>query len=191
LNGMNISNKVIFCPYLDLMQRFAPKDENDSNCIRKLSDIKDFLERYLPDDFTYLDARDIDIGAKTQAALALGLVGEGRAYMVKQTVYDGTNTGKVFRCGLEGLEQEFFLVESKEPFKPEFYFDAEEKVAGVLKTYRFDSNAQKLVLEGEYLLKPEELAQYCLGIGELHLYSLDEARKKEEVPVALELLAAG
>ena len=71
------------------------------------------------------------------------------------------------------------------------YFDAEEKVAGVLKTYRFDSNAQKSVLEGEYLLKPEELAQYCLGIGELHLYSLDEARKKEEVPVALGSFAAG
>lgn len=154
-NGsLTISDKHIFHNYLTA----ALKAYNKANPGNKIRNFSKLAEMLVPNDFSCHDASSLVIGSKSQMALAAG-----DAYLVKQSIYDGTEVGKVVKVGkmLQGVEAEFFLYKVR-PFEMHKYLDLKEddfinpkeKVIGILRTY--EPGTDKSVRK-EYVVTPKDL----------------------------------
>ncbi len=149
-----VSDKHVFHNYLT-------KSLREYNKVNKDNKLKNFLrlaEMLVPTDFSASDGSSLIIGSKSQMALAAG-----DSYLVKQTVYDGTEVGKVVKVGkmLEGVEAEFFLykildseIQKYSHLKEEAFFNPKEKVIGILRTYK--PGLDKSV-RNEYVITPKEI----------------------------------
>jgi hypothetical protein len=168
-----LSRKVMFAYVKKLTEKFGIDE----------SGITRLLKRYVPYDFSKVGGtteEDIEIGAKTKAAIATALVGKnGDCYFLKQTVYDGTSIGKLCKFGKQGLEYELFAIKTENKFAADFYLDQEESVVLTFKTYQFNDKKQRVEKTGEYLVKPRDLLDYWSGnVRQMHLYDVEANREQ-------------
>lgn len=147
-----ISDKHIFHNYLTK----ALRECNRANPDRKLKNFSKLAQMLVPKDFSSSDGSSLTIGSKSLMALAAG-----DSYVVKQTVFDGTEVGKVIKIG-KGVEAEFFLYKipkSELPkyarLTPDSFFNPKEKVIGILRTYvpGLDKSVRN-----EYVVTPKDIA---------------------------------
>jgi hypothetical protein len=89
------------------------------------------------------------------------VLGGGRVYMIKQTVYDHGDIGKTVMFDKNGLAAEFFLAREeglsdslREGINEGSYFDADDRTVGVLRTYHPHDKFERK----EYLVPPASLA---------------------------------
>ncbi len=149
--SLTVSDKHIFHNYMTV----ALKQYNKANPSRRIRNFSKLAEMLVPKDFSSSDGSSLAIGSKSQMALAAG-----DAYLIKQSVYDGTEVGKVVKIGkmLEGIDGEFFLCKVPESnskyIKEDDFIDPKERVVGVLRAYKpgFDKSTRS-----EYLIKLKDL----------------------------------
>lgn len=91
------------------------------------------------------------------------LLGGGKVYMIKQTVYDHGDIGKVAVFGKDGLEAEFFLGKAEElpetlrkQVTESSYIDQQAGVVGVLRTYQPNDKLER----EERIVSPDEIGLY-------------------------------
>jgi hypothetical protein len=151
---LTISDKHVFHNYLK-KSLTAYNKANPNNKLRSFSQLAEML---VPNDFSAHDGSSLSIGSKSLMAIAAG-----DSYVIKQTVYDGTEVGKVVKVGkmLEGIDAEFFLYKVPDQelndythLNDEDFFNPKEKVVGVLRTYKpgFDKSARN-----EFVITPKDL----------------------------------
>ncbi len=130
----------------------------------EIRNFADALGRYLPPDFVHFGATSLqfrEIGCRTSSAMMVPiLAGEGIAYILKQTVYDHGDVGKVVVADKNGIAAEFFLakVDGLSPklrtvVRDDSYFDRQEGIVGVLRTYAPGDKSSRC----EYLIPPAAL----------------------------------
>ncbi|MEM4267175.1 MAG: hypothetical protein QW404_03925, partial [Candidatus Nanoarchaeia archaeon] len=146
-----ISDKHIFHNYLTK----ALKEYNKAHPNMKVKRFSDLAKKLVPKDFSHSDGSSLIIGSKSQMALAAG-----DSYLIKQTVYDGAEVGKVVKIG-KGVEAEFFLYkipDSELPkysyLKDEDFFNPKKKVVGILRTYKPGIDKSE---RNEYIITPKEV----------------------------------
>ncbi|MFH1332115.1 MAG: hypothetical protein ABIH63_02410 [archaeon] len=154
-NGsVTISDKHVFHNYLTVTLKAYNKANPDSK-IRTFSQLAELL---VPKDFSSHDASSLAIGSKSQMALAAG-----DSYLIKQSVYDSTEVGKVVKVGkmLQGVEAEFFLyrvepsdTEKYMDLKEEDFINPKEKVIGILRTYKPGTDKS---VRAEYVITPKDI----------------------------------
>ncbi len=151
-NGeLMISDKHIFHNYMTK----ALKEYNKANPEKKVKNFSELAKKLVPKDFTHSDGSSLIIGSKSQMALAAG-----DSYLVKQTVFDGTEVGKVVKIG-KGVEAEFFLYEVPESelhryahLKKTDFFNYGKRVIGILRTYSPGLDKSE---RNEYVITPKDL----------------------------------
>jgi hypothetical protein len=130
---------------------------------------------YLPHDFVGFADTAIDLkrlGGRTRHAVTTPvLLGGGKVYMIKQTVYDGGNVGKTVMFDKDGLAAEFFLAKAdglspglRAAVRDSSFFDRQEGVVGVLRSYGPGDKRER----SEYLVPPAGLS---MSIAKLRSYA--------------------
>ncbi|MBI4739199.1 hypothetical protein HY772_06620 [Candidatus Woesearchaeota archaeon] len=145
----------------------------------------------LPSDFLYMNSNRIvseeeryNIGTRTQAAFAAAQFGGKKAYVLKQTVIDGTGVGKVALFDASGLRAEFFLYRSSREeiervygsLNDEDYFSPKQKVIGLLRTYGNDKFSEK---RNEFVITPKDLGLSLREISYLRDRSAPKTERNE------------
>jgi len=130
----------------------------------EIRNFADVLGRYLPPDFVHFGATSLqfrEIGCRTSSTMMVPiLAGQGMAYLLKQTVFDHGDVGKVVVADKNGIAAEFFLAKADElspklrtVVRPDSYFDRQEGIVGVLRTYSSGDKRSRC----EYLIPPSAL----------------------------------
>jgi hypothetical protein len=161
-----ISNKVFIHALVQSVLR--------DNAIRTIEKLQ---REYLPSDYLNKAPADDDfIGTKTQNALCAGLRG-GRGYLIKQTAFGKTSTGKVCLFDHTGLRAEFYLKQDLDEMHPRsHYFHPIKRIIGVLnESPTRDNNARTT-----HVIAPAQLGvdpSKYLNMGEKFVTNMNDFLK--------------